>query len=184
MFKKASMVVLCVFSSLTASCLFADDLDHLLPGNENDQIVIDAFEGFNYSYDPFESAVDFYSVPNGESSLGLVGNIKENTQPSLILMVNYVGSEWIYADRVQILVDGEVWSRENFVSRRNVFSGNTRLESALIPFDADVEALLDKMHEATDPVMVRISGQKTEDYSVSKETIDSFYELKEALKLL
>ncbi|MCP1314393.1 MULTISPECIES: hypothetical protein [unclassified Halomonas] len=178
------MAALFLVFSLASSYSCADDLDRVLPGNEMDHVIRSSFEGFGYKYDPFEKGVDFYSIPNGGSSLGLVGNIDEDGITHLILMVNYVGEGWIYADRVQILTDGDVWSKDDAQYQRNVMVGSTVLESLLIPFTDEVEALLDRMYLADDPVMIRVSGRGSEDFVASEETIERFYKLKEALKLL
>lgn len=166
--------------------------DFILSLPENKQhYVLDGMTRMTYTYDNFEKSIRFeplrllsgiYSTSSYISFRGLTTN---NTTTAFLL-IRYVGDDWLFVNRLSILLDGEVIRfNPNSDFERNVRPRGKVEEYISLTLSESTNKELAKKMANANSIQIRFEGRQFyQDFVVSEEMLNDFKAIFIAISLL
>lgn len=114
----------------------------------------DAFRELTYYYAPSRHNI-------AKSHLGFYLSVKDGRHPDVVMRVVYFGSEWLYMDRVTVLMNGRVVFEKTLPAvqvKREALTGTQVYEYGDVVLTADMK-LLRQLADRRNAVAVRMSGR-------------------------
>lgn len=93
-----------------------DSLQKVLPSNQSHRdAIIDAFSRYWFEYDKFDNTLKveplrYIDGPYSQTSyVSLRGEVSDGASPQFRIEFKFYGSDWLFANRVRVNVDGTNW---------------------------------------------------------------------------
>lgn len=144
-------------------------------------------KGFNVEYDPFKKTNFIYFKSAWTDKFYPYIALSDAGFVSLRLVTRYRGSSWVFYDKVQIIIDNQVYTIE-VEPKRDLYTGSgyTVQERSDNSVDPETLNILKKIGEATEKLKIRFSGEKERNtvlYAKEAEITKRILELFEKLKM-
>jgi len=103
----------------------------------------------------------------------LYGITSSNSELYLRLVIVYFGSDWVFAEKLNILIDNEVYEIDFTGSDREVLSGGSVTETLDILVDKNIYNILQKIITQKDRISMRFEGKKWIEMYISTKEIEN-----------
>lgn len=140
-----------------------------------DKLTKKDLKGFRENYDEFKKSRFIYSKIRADLIHPYIALNDGNMY--LRLKTKYSGSGWVFADKVKIIIDDEIFTYELGSTDRNVRTGRFVEEKSDILVDEYLLGMLEKISISQEKIKMRFKGDKYYDTKIRKADIRKIKEV-------